>query len=179
MRRRVGGLRRVLLPVLVDSLDRSVELAAAMDSRGYGRRGVAPVAVRRLTTCVLVGAVLALSLAAYGLFDSSGLPAGATWALLGTGGLGTGLGLWLAGRHTVRTRYRPERWTAAAWGVAGCGAVCTAAFAWYSAVQPALMHPAPPPGEWPSTTPLLVAATVAAAAAALISPTPVTASDAA
>ena len=34
---RVRGLRRLLVPVLEDSLERSLALAAGMDTRGYGR----------------------------------------------------------------------------------------------------------------------------------------------
>ena len=35
--RRVGGLRRLVVPVLEDALERSLALAAGMDARGYGR----------------------------------------------------------------------------------------------------------------------------------------------
>ena len=36
---RVGRLRRFLVPVLEDALERSLALAAGMDARGYGRAG--------------------------------------------------------------------------------------------------------------------------------------------
>ena len=36
---RVGRLRRLLVPVLEDALERSLALAAGMDARGYGRAG--------------------------------------------------------------------------------------------------------------------------------------------
>ena len=36
---RVGRLRRLLVPVLEDALERSLALAAGMDTRGYGRAG--------------------------------------------------------------------------------------------------------------------------------------------
>ncbi|MBW3658468.1 MAG: energy-coupling factor transporter transmembrane protein EcfT, partial [Actinobacteria bacterium] len=44
------GLRSILsvaLPVLEDALERSLSLAAAMDSRGYGRRAEVPASTRR------------------------------------------------------------------------------------------------------------------------------------
>ena len=47
--RRTGRLRRYLVPVLEDALERSLRLAAGMDTRGYGRSGGAPPAERRLT----------------------------------------------------------------------------------------------------------------------------------
>ena len=37
--RRTGRLRRYLVPVLEDALERSLRLAAGMDTRGYGRSG--------------------------------------------------------------------------------------------------------------------------------------------
>src|SRR3954463_9146351 len=44
---RVAGLRRFLVPVLEDALERSLALAAGMDTRGYGRASGAPAAERR------------------------------------------------------------------------------------------------------------------------------------
>ena len=41
-RRGLRALRAVVIPVLHDALDRSLRLAAAMDSRGYGRTGGRP-----------------------------------------------------------------------------------------------------------------------------------------
>ena len=38
-RGRVGRLRRILVPVLEDAFERSLALAAGMDTRGYGRSG--------------------------------------------------------------------------------------------------------------------------------------------
>ncbi len=105
---------QVALPVLEDALERSLALAAAMDSRGYGRRAAVPAATRRVTGLLLLGGLLGACLGVYGLLDaSSSLP-----AALGT--LGAGLticavGLHLAGRRTIRTRYRPDPWRSPEW----------------------------------------------------------------
>src|SRR5690242_14573753 len=45
----VRSVGRVALPVLQDTLDRSLALASAMDSRGYGRRTEQSAGARRLT----------------------------------------------------------------------------------------------------------------------------------
>ena len=37
--RGIGALRRIVVPVLEDALERSLSLAASMDARGYGRSG--------------------------------------------------------------------------------------------------------------------------------------------
>ena len=47
--RGVGALRRVVVPVLEDALERSLALAASMDARGYGRAGAISPGQRRRT----------------------------------------------------------------------------------------------------------------------------------
>lgn len=125
------GFRSILavaLPVLEDALERSLSLAAAMDSRGYGRRADVTPGVRRLTgTLTLVG-LLGVCVGLYGVLD------GTTPAVLGLpvllAGLVAGLaGVRLAGRRTIRTRYRPDRWAAPErWTVASGLVAATAAF---------------------------------------------------
>ena len=51
---RVRGLRRVLVPVLEDSLERSLALAAGMDTRGYGRSSGATARERRTTGALML-----------------------------------------------------------------------------------------------------------------------------
>ena len=69
--RRFHVVREVALPVMTDALDRSLLLAAAMDSRGYGRvaaRGRSTVAV---TAALLLGGIVAIAIGSYGLLDST------------------------------------------------------------------------------------------------------------
>src|SRR5207247_10148335 len=62
-----GSFRTTAMPVLEGALDRSVELAAAMDSRGYGRTAQVPRRQRRITgVCVLLG-LLGILLGVYAL----------------------------------------------------------------------------------------------------------------
>ena len=51
---RVGRLRRLLVPVLEDALERSLALAAGMDTRGYGRAGGATAGERRTTGALML-----------------------------------------------------------------------------------------------------------------------------
>lgn len=103
------AVRSVLMPVLTDSLDRSVTLAAAMDSRGYGRRSGMSTGSRRLTaTFVLVG-LMGICVGVYGLLDVGspsvlGLPA------LVLGVVASGAGIYLSSSRVARSRYRPDRW---------------------------------------------------------------------
>jgi energy-coupling factor transport system permease protein len=161
-RRRV--IKTVLMPVLVDAMDRCVNLAAAMDSRGYGRRGAVSAAGQRATSAVVVGAVVMLGVGAYALLDTSGTPAGLGAGLLAAGLVAAGTGLHLAGRRAVRSRYRPERWGWVEWVTSASGAAVACGFAGLAAAGPAVLHPVPAPGIWPVLT---IPAVLAIAAAAL------------
>lgn len=106
--RGLRGLFQVGLPVLEGALERSVALAAAMDARGYGRTADVPPAVRRTTAVLTVGGLIGVCLGTYGLLADQGGGFGVPVLALG---LAAALaGLWLGGRRSVRSRYRPDRW---------------------------------------------------------------------
>ncbi|PPK63078.1 energy-coupling factor transporter transmembrane component T [Actinokineospora auranticolor] len=104
------AIRTLLVPVLEDGLDRSLHLAAAMDSRGYGRTAGLPRRTRVLTALLVFGGLIGLCVGAYGLLDSAA-PAiiGAPTLLLGV--LLAVTGLLIGSRRVRRTRYRPDKWT--------------------------------------------------------------------
>ncbi|HSO65997.1 MAG TPA: energy-coupling factor transporter transmembrane component T [Ornithinibacter sp.] len=132
------GLRAVpavALPVLEDTLERSLMLAAAMDSRGYGRSVDVPGGHRLLTGVVTLGGLLASAVGVYGVLDAT------TPALMGTPTLLVGLalsalGLWLGGRHVPRSTYRPDPWLGAEWLTLACGLVAAATFVTLSRTAP-------------------------------------------
>ncbi len=122
------GLRAVpglVMPVIEGALERSVELAAAMDSRGYGRTVAVSAARRRATAALSLTGLLAVCAGLYGLLGAD------TPAAMGVPPLAAGLaavtaGLWLGGKRSPRTRYRPATWTLPEWIVAGCGLAAAA-----------------------------------------------------
>jgi energy-coupling factor transport system permease protein len=116
----VGALRRVVVPVLEDALERSLALAASMDARGYGRAGVQGVGDRRTTGVLLVGGLLGLCVGTYGFLDATA-PRVLAWPMLAAGLVLAVVGLGAAGRRVRRTRYRPERWRAADVATAATG----------------------------------------------------------
>src|SRR5512139_1511767 len=67
----IRSLKRMAMPVLEGALDRSVELAAAMDSRGYGRTTDAGPAARRLTGLLVLSGLLGLCVGMYGLLSGT------------------------------------------------------------------------------------------------------------
>ncbi|MGP2441274.1 CbiQ family ECF transporter T component [Streptomyces sp. JW3] len=147
--RGVRGLLHVGLPVLEGALERSVALAAAMDSRGYGRTARVPVAVRRVTAALTLGGLVGVCAGTYGLLTAAG---GTYGVPVLVAGLAAALGgLWLGGRRSVRTRYRPDRWDLRAWLVAGSGAAVAGGMALAAARDPAALHP----GVVPLTVPVL------------------------
>jgi energy-coupling factor transport system permease protein len=142
------GLRAITLPVLEDALSRSLLLAAAMDSRGYGRANGTPQRLRRTTSALVLGGLLGLCLGLYGLLDGTAPPA------LGLIALGIGLvlavaGLSLGGRRVRRTTYRPDPWRGPEWLVGGCGVVCAAVMVAAGSYDPLLLHPSLYPLVWP------------------------------
>ncbi|MGB7982565.1 MAG: energy-coupling factor transporter transmembrane component T [Candidatus Nanopelagicales bacterium] len=171
---RARGIRAVpavALPVLEDTLERSLLLAAAMDSRGYGRAPTAPRATRLLTAVATLGGLLACAVGIYGVLDAT------TPALMGSPTLALGLalatlGLWLGGRHVPRTTYRPDPWRGAEWLTVGCGTVAAAALVVLARTQPdALAMPLTPLG-FPALPLLAVAGLLVGALPAHLTPEP-------
>lgn len=143
------ALLQVGLPVLEGALERSVALASAMDARGYGRSAQVPRAVRHTTSALTLGGLLGICAGTYGLLGDTG--AGYGLPLLLAGLAAALAGLWLGGRRSLRTRYRPERWGLRAWLVAGSGIAVATLMIWANTYATAALHPP----AVPLTTPLL------------------------
>lgn len=117
---RLRRLRGVVVPVLEDALERSLSLAAAMDSRGYGRTGHLGRRRRRVTGALMLLGLIGICVGVYGLLDPSA-PAALRVPMLLAGLLLALTGFVSAGRGVTRSRYRPDRWWAAEIGVALSG----------------------------------------------------------
>ncbi|MEU9210059.1 CbiQ family ECF transporter T component [Streptomyces sp. NPDC048415] len=157
--RGLRGLLQVGLPVLEGALERSVALAAAMDARGYGRTAEVPPAVRRATTVLTPAGLLGVCAGTYGLLTAEGASYGLPLLLAGlAAALG---GLWLGGRRSLRTRYRPDVWGVRAWLVAGSGIAVAALLVAAASYDPAALRPgvvplvAPSLPLWPAAAILL------------------------
>ncbi len=167
------ALRRIAMPVLHDALDRSFQLAAAMDSRGYGRSCALPRRVRRATAALLLTGLLGLCLGTYSLLDTS------TPRTLGAPTLALGIalssaGLALGGRRIRRTQYRPDPWRFPEWSTAISGAIAAATVIAVNVHDASALNPSLFPLAWP-TLPLIPAAGILCALApvALTPPPPV------
>jgi len=127
--RRTGRLRRYLVPVLEDALERSLGLAAGMDTRGYGRSAGAPRGERRLTGALMLVGLCGVAVGVYAGLDHTAPRVLAT-PMLVLGVAAAVAGLVLAGRRVGRTRYRPDPWRWPELAVMASG-VATALVAWW------------------------------------------------
>ncbi len=166
----LASMRRTAMPVFEGALARSVSLAAAMDSRGYGRTSGAGAASRRVTAALVFTGVFGVCVGAYGLLAASPT----TWLGLPTLLLGCVLavaGLVVGGRRTRRTRYRPDPWALPEWLVAGSGIACAALLVLLGVTNPAAAHP-PYPLAIPALPPLALLAPLVGLLPAFLAPPP-------
>ncbi len=130
------------IPVLEDALERSIALAASMDSRGYAR---VHQGSSRLVLGLLLGALVGAALGTYALLDGSG----PRWLALPMliGGTGAAIaGSIIAARRIATTTYRPDTWGVRESVIAGCGAAVAALAVVIPAVPPS------PAGAGPGVT---------------------------
>jgi energy-coupling factor transport system permease protein len=170
-RRGPRALRSIAIPVLADGLERSLLLAAAMDSRGYGRTGDAPRASRRLTGGLMLGGLLGVCAGCYGLLGGSGPRFLGTPAIL-AGAVLCCVGLALGSRRVKRTNYRPDPWRLPEWTVAGCGVVTAVALYLTTGYNVADLNPSFHPLHFPPLPVLPAVAILIAAVAGIAAPPP-------
>jgi energy-coupling factor transport system permease protein len=106
----LSGLGGVVIPVLEDTIQRSLDLAASMDSRGFGRRGRMPRSAVATTRITSILAILILGFATYILLTSGA----SLWMALILFGLGVALfaiTFRMASAYRVRSRLILEKRT--------------------------------------------------------------------
>lgn len=168
------GLRsvgRVALPVLQDTLDRSLALASAMDSRGYGRRTPQPDAVRRVTAALTLTGLLGAGVGMYGLLDATA-PAVIGLPMLLLGLALAAVGMRVGGRSVERTVYRPDPWAVPEWLVATAGVAAAVAVIVQSARAPGTLVLPVEPLAAPALPLLPVVGILVAALPAFAAPDP-------
>lgn len=168
--RGIQRLRSLVVPALEDALERSLQLAAAMDSRGYGRIAALPPRRVRTVRFLVLGGLVGIAIGAYGLLDPTAGP-GLGIPMLVAGLVAAAAGLGAGGRRIERTRYRPDPWTGAEWLVVASGVLVAVAVSATAVVDPGAVRPSVVPPTWP-TLPLtaVVGILVGAAPAALAPP---------
>lgn len=162
-------VRRMMVPVLADALDRSLLLAAAMDSRGYGRRGATPARTRRLVSGMTVVGLIAVCVGIFGVLDDRASVV-FRWPAFVAGVALAAAGLALSSRERTVTRYRPDPFDLAAWGVAACGLASGALMLLATQTAPLHLSTAVEPAQWPVVDLLPLVAAVVGVLAAVVAP---------
>jgi energy-coupling factor transport system permease protein len=139
-RRGVRQFGRLAMPIVEGALERSVDLAAAMDARGYGRTTAESPAARRVTAGLVLLGSFGLLVGVYGLLTAHGFGV----PLLLLGGLLGVLGLRVGGRRSGRTRYRPDPWAVPELLAVSCGVVAATLMFFTASREPALLSLASP-----------------------------------
>lgn len=165
------AVRSVAIPVLEDALDRSLRLAAAMDSRGYGRVGAVSRPYRRVTGAFLLIGLVGLCLGAYGLLDAGAPRALGLPTILGGAAVCT-IGLARAGRRVHRTRYRPDPWRLPEWLVTAGGTTVAAMTFVHLGYDTADLNASLYPLQWPALPLVPVLAIALSGLAGLAAPAP-------
>ena len=99
----------LLAPLLASSLEKSIQLAEALDARGYGRTRADDVMLGRQQLGVLLGLLL-LGAGLFGWLYYGAAAAPVALALIGSGGGALALAMHALGRLGPRTTYRREHW---------------------------------------------------------------------
>jgi energy-coupling factor transport system permease protein len=115
-------LARLAVPVLDSALERSLDLAASMESRGYGRSVHRDDRSRRKATALTLFGLCGVVAGVYGLLDGGSAPLlGLPLLLVGSAAAAGSLAV--GARRERRSRYRPDPWAAPEWVVAISGAI--------------------------------------------------------
>lgn len=165
------ALRSIALPVLQDALDRSLLLAAAMDSRGYGRRAAVSDGQRRATSALLIGGLLALCFGSYGLFGGGTSGRTVVPAMI----VGVALciaGITLGSRRVRHSDYRPDPWGLPENLVAGAGLVTALVFGVAGRYDATNLNPSLSPLAWPTLPIIPLVGVLVASSAAFTAPPP-------
>jgi energy-coupling factor transport system permease protein len=162
-------LGRIAVPVLESALERALELAASMESRGYGR------AVRRhgrgRTTALTLVGVGGVVVGAYGLLDG-GSPPLLGVPVLAVGAIAALVALWTGASRDPRSRYRPDPWALPEWGVVASGLVAaTVVILAANAGLPGIVPPTSP-ARFPELPWQAVVGVLVAMLAGFVSPKP-------
>jgi energy-coupling factor transport system permease protein len=165
------AVRGVAMPVLHDALDRSFQLAAAMDARGYGRNTATSTGARRITGVLMLLGLAGLCVGGYAVLDPTtprylGVP------MLVFATVSATVGFVIGGRRVHRTKYRPDPWLFPEWCTALSGVVAAAAMIATSHVNLAALNPSVSPPAWPQLPILPVIGLAIALLPAFVTPTP-------
>ncbi|MEI6231134.1 MAG: energy-coupling factor transporter transmembrane component T [Actinomycetes bacterium] len=169
--RGVRALAGSVMPVFEGALERAVDLAAAMDSRGYGRTRPMKPRDQFIARALVVMSLIALSIGVYALVDGVD-GSWMSWLFVAIGIICAVVGLRIAGRRSIRTRYRPDPWALPEWLVLLSGWIPAALFIAVAVNDPASLAGQTSPLQWPALPTIPAIAVLLAALPGIVTPLP-------
>ena len=142
-------LARLAIPVLDSALERSLDLAASMESRGYGRSVHRDDRLRRKATALTLFGLCGVVAGVYCLLDGGSAPLLGLPLLL-VGSAAAAASLVVGARRERRSRYRPDPWAAPEWVVALSGAIAGGVMLVAAQRAVAGITPQTSPAVWPT-----------------------------
>ena len=103
----ISQLSSIVIPVLVDTIDHSLALAASMDSRGFGRPGHLSNSQVVLGRALSLGGILLILIATYFLLATNATAFAVS--LIAIGVVALFFTIRLASRRNLRTRFRKQK----------------------------------------------------------------------
>lgn len=167
----VRALAGSAMPVFEGALERAVDLAAAMDSRGYGRTRPMKPRDQFIARALVVMSLIALSIGVYALVDGVD-GSWMSWLFVAIGIICAVVGLRIAGRRSIRTRYRPDPWALPEWLVLLSGWIPAAIFIVVAVNDPASLAGQTSPLQWPALPTIPAIAVLLAALPGIVTPLP-------
>ena len=162
---------RLAVPVLDGALERALDLAASMESRGYGRSVHRDPRARRLATALTLTGLVGVVAGTYGVLDA-GSPPLLGLPLLLCGAAVAAAALLVGARRDPRSRYRPDPWGLPEWLVSGSGALAAGVVIAVAQRNDGALVPVTVPATWPTLPWVATAGVLAAVVAAWVSPVP-------
>lgn len=184
LRVRARFVRGLVVPVLADSLDSAIALAASMDSRGFGRAPSEGRGHKTLAVATALASVVCLMLFAYDLVSGvlPSFPVGSVTLhlrdlLVVVGVVAAFVSIRVSGRGVRRSRYRPDRWLLPELLTVLCGAVPVATIIAVSAGADAgaLSPTVLPTPDIPTLPGVMLLAVLVAMLPSVLTPPPLTA----
>ena len=169
--RGVRALAGSAMPVFEGALERAVDLAAAMDSRGYGRTRPMKPRDQFIARALVLISLIALSIGVYALVDGVD-GSWVSWSFVAIGIICAMVGLRIAGRRSIRTRYRPDPWALPEWLVLLSGWIPAALFIAVAVNDPASLTGQTLPLQWPALPAIPAIAVLMAALPGIVTPLP-------
>ncbi len=165
--RGISGMLSLIVPVLVDAVERSMSLAASMESRGYGRTRSGKT-VDIFTSVILIVAMIATI---FGTFALLAIPSALLFSLC-VFALGIALLAYAIARCSAQiamTRYRPDPWRKVETIVCIIGIGCAAYTFWLASHDP-FMTMVTYPMTWPQLSVSMVLVAIFLASPGIFTP---------